>query len=593
MNGLLIFDHLNDIVYTKFNKAFAKHINDFATNQGLIAEGSLDSTIENDVIVQIFSPIITSHRIMNCQFGNSYTSIQCGDSLKLYFNEYMGYLFVVIGDEGHIHMKKYISICVTIVRCLCGPDVYQLKAREDRSDLTSKLIDSWSYLNENDQAIFVEAVEQLIVNADLSSETIKSLRDTVDKLTPLIECNRVHALVLVQNRFLSLYSSQNAKELSSADTLFLIILCQSINLQKTEQKETVTGISSYQVLLAGPDRYPKCLPHVVHVVPISEGVNLLYLLEIGNPAVAASLYENFCHLHTMQLVQIQRDRETLQPAFENLDLATRRLNDSLKKNKNSAIENSYKQLMKKWEVIRKKYQEYLKNASDEALLRAETLALGFLENLKELLSLTSVDGSILQASRKHVVEAARIVKDKLDTFDEFLKVKSIKNFSLGSYLEEFPGLVHFLYIDRTTHRVTTPTLDLSTEESLFTKKKIWFMMNFARLHLQEGNLSLMWKDTTFNYTYFLWFEDTSGAPLKPSVFPTANLPLPGILCEDFYMKLKEICFPKMASAKVRCYELFCMHLGLVTASCVLEQTRRLSATIWELRGHPSHAIDLL
>lgn len=172
---------------------------------------------------------------------------------------------------------------------------------------------------------------------------------------------------------------------------------------------------------------------MVHVVPISEGVNLLYLLEIGNPAVAASLYENFCHLHTMQLVQIQRDRDTLQPAFENLDLATRRLNDSLKKNKNSAIESSHKQLIKKWEVIRKKYQEYLKNASDEALLRAETLALGFLENLKELLSLTSVDGSILQASRKHVIEAAKIVKEKLDTFDEFLKVKSIKNFSLGSY----------------------------------------------------------------------------------------------------------------------------------------------------------------
>lgn len=61
------------------------------------------------------------------------------------------------------------------------------------------------------------------------------------------------------------------------------------------------------------------------------------------------------------------------------------------------------------------------------------------------------------------------------------------------------------------------------------------MMNFARLHLQEGNLSLMWKDTTFNYAYFLWFEDSSGAPLKPAVFPSTNLPLPGILCEDFYM----------------------------------------------------------
>ncbi|KAJ8928402.1 hypothetical protein NQ314_019067 [Rhamnusium bicolor] len=165
--------------------------------------------------------------------------------------------------------------------------------------------------------------------------------------------------------------------------------------------------------------------------------------------------------------------------------------------------------------------------------------------------------------------------------------------TINKYLEEFPGLVHFVYVDRTTHRVTTPTLDFGTEESLLYKKKIWFMINFARIHLQEGSSSLMWKDTTFNYAYFLWFEDNSGAPLKPAVIPNCNLPLPGILCEDFYQKLKEICFPKMAPSKIRCYELFCMHLGLVTASCVLEQTRRLSATIWELRGHPSHAIDLL
>lgn len=63
------------------------------------------------------------------------------------------------------------------------------------------------------------------------------------------------------------------------------------------------------------------------------------------------------------------------------------------------------------------------------------------------------------------------------------------------------------------------------------------MINFSRIHLQEGHLSIMWKDVTFNYTYFLWFEDVSGAPLKPVIFPrnaTKALPLPGILCGDFY-----------------------------------------------------------
>lgn len=60
------------------------------------------------------------------------------------------------------------------------------------------------------------------------------------------------------------------------------------------------------------------------------------------------------------------------------------------------------------------------------------------------------------------------------------------------------------------------------------------MINFARKYLQTGTMLLMWKDTTFNYAYILWFEDDSGAPLKPAAFPRNNLPLPGILCEDFF-----------------------------------------------------------
>lgn len=36
MECLLIFDHLNDIVFTKFNEEFANHIKNIAKLQGLI-----------------------------------------------------------------------------------------------------------------------------------------------------------------------------------------------------------------------------------------------------------------------------------------------------------------------------------------------------------------------------------------------------------------------------------------------------------------------------------------------------------------------------------------------------------------------------
>ncbi|KAJ3653165.1 hypothetical protein Zmor_012429 [Zophobas morio] len=603
MKCLLVFDHLNDVVYTNYDKEFSEHVCEFASLQGFTnaPENADKSSIDDNALVQIFSPIITSQRIMSCQFGNSYTSIQCDDGLNMCFDEYMGYLFVSVAREDIPSIKKFLSICITTVRYLCGPDVCQLRSKEKNS-LATRLIDSWVYLQSNDQAVFVEAVEQLVVNSDVSSVTLQILRKSVDKLVTMTDCSKIHAMVLVNNKFLSLFSSQNAKELSASDILFSTILSHSSNPKFAESENP---LDSLQILLAGSDQTPSCLSHVVHIIPICEGINLLYLLEVGNVAISSGLYEVFHHLHAMQFVQIQRDVETLRPAFENLDLAMKRLNDALKRNKSGASENCAKQLIKKWDIIRRKYLDFIKTNSDEALLRAETLALGFLENLKQLLSLTSIDEKIISLSQKQTLEVAKMVSDKLNTYNEFLKVKSIRNFTLGSrdsltinkYLEEFPGLVHFLYVDRVSHRVTAPTLDFSADETnKLTKNKIWAMIKFSRNHLQEGNLSLMWKDTIFNYAYFLWFEDTSGTPMKPLVYPTNStkaLPLPSLLGSDFYQRLKEVCFPKMPSNKIRCYELFCVHLGLVTASCVLEHTRRLAATIWELRGLKAHPIDLL
>lgn len=47
--------------------------------------GSTD--IDTDVMVQLFSPIVASQRIMFCQFDNSYTSIQLEDDLNFVFEE--------------------------------------------------------------------------------------------------------------------------------------------------------------------------------------------------------------------------------------------------------------------------------------------------------------------------------------------------------------------------------------------------------------------------------------------------------------------------------------------------------------------------
>lgn len=68
------------------------------------------------------------------------------------------------------------------------------------------MLSVWESLREHDQSILVEAVEQLMVNADLGSATLKALQEVVDKLKAQADINRAHAMILVQNKFMSLYS---------------------------------------------------------------------------------------------------------------------------------------------------------------------------------------------------------------------------------------------------------------------------------------------------------------------------------------------------------------------------------------------------
>lgn len=260
------------------------------------------------------------------------------------------------------------------------------------------------------------------------------------------------------------------------------------------------------------------------------------------------------------------------------------------------------------------FEEWLKSSDSEIPSRIESSLSSVIEICKSAWYATA--SIMIPGILKYFQASTVLLQQKLTPVFSLLDIKESSNscpiISIKKYMEEFPGLVHFLYIDRSGHRLTTPTLfakhqrsDISiTDETSVVEKltasKVWSMVEFARQHLVDGRTSIIWKDKTFSYSYFLWFEDDCGNPLKPLKLsnkdtddievhtPENDLSIPpGIICGDFYKHLACKVLPKHDIKHVRIFELFCIHLGLTTSPCILEQTRRLAATVWEISGYSS------
>ncbi|KAL1510026.1 hypothetical protein ABEB36_004682 [Hypothenemus hampei] len=417
MNSFMIFDHLNDLIFFKYNANFEEHLKKLAVNYGLL-EQNVASQVDKNIVIQMFSPIVSSHRIMHFEFGNSYSSVDFSKELKMSFCEVMGYLFILISDGKNDHLLK---VFITLAKYVCGPDFNQFNTCLAKSELYTKLIDEYLNLQSTNQAIKTESIEQLMVNVEITSTCLQILKESISKMSVHTECSKVHALLFVDTKLLTLYSSVNAKPLSSADILFFTVFIQCAENE------------SFQLFLAGTEVEPSCFLHAVHVVRIFENMFVIYVVEDGNSPITAALYEVFYHLHRLRFIQVQREKESIQLGYENLELAVRKLRESLKKSKNRTLDTVYKVLMKKWDVIKAKYKEYLTTSADEHILRAEGLAINFMDVLKEISNYIVKNDSVLKCSGAHVSSATSLIIGKLGDFTEYFKTKGIKNFSLGSY----------------------------------------------------------------------------------------------------------------------------------------------------------------
>ncbi|KAK3585451.1 hypothetical protein CHS0354_003298 [Potamilus streckersoni] len=191
---------------------------------------------------------------------------------------------------------------------------------------------------------------------------------------------------------------------------------------------------------------------------------------------------------------------------------------------------------------------------------------------------------------------ARIAK-KLSDYREYLIVKAQRNITMTSYIVEFPGLIHFIYINRRTNQITAPSLNITSDvdATQYLKDKIWSKVPWMLQKLYAGCISITAREGDFHYSYFLWFEDLSGEPkvIQKPYQPDKNTPLPGILVGNFYRSLIQKCFPNSVPGSVQCNELFMMHVGLAPGHYIASQCRQLAAALWDTTGEAFTPINLL
>jgi hypothetical protein len=333
-----------------------------------------------------------------------------------------------------------------------------------------------------------------------------------------------------------MFSARTSQELIPSDIFFLNLFNQSIEMS--------SKIESNLLFMRGSNN--SCIPYKVNRIAINKEIRLILLSEFGNTIISSNLYEAFILLNKIKILQAQGDLDSLVVETEKLDKAIKHVIDVEKKIKHQSheVEECVKNFQSRYENLRKKFVEMLKVMDKSKLIKVESYFPCFMEITKDLYRLTYFNDSSRKVSadqEKILLNISDFVTDKLMKFAEFFEVKAKNNCAMSAYLEDFAGIVHFIFVDRQRGFCIFPNIDITVREtSPQIKTRVWEMVESGRNYLQNGQTMVVWKDRAFNYLYSLWFEDANGQVLKPKDqinIATATgkqvLP-PGTMSYDFY-----------------------------------------------------------
>ncbi|XP_059607673.1 BLOC-3 complex member HPS1 [Phlebotomus argentipes] len=577
MDGLFIIGHQNIILYQDYSDSLREKFMELGKANGLLEENFEDKDLDSDVVMQLLNPIVTSQRVMCSQFDNKYVRLQTLGNLSVIYDEFFGFLYLKIGT-GDVEMEKTVlSACREFSKLICGPDIQLLRLDFEKSSLLRNLMKAWTRMHEQDQATRLEKVEFMLISTELRSQIVANVQESLRNLKEEQLFSRHHALLFSHGKLVSDFSSRSTRDLSARDLLH-------INVLSTQIKSS----NCHLIYLTGTQN--SCLPHIVFGHRISDTLIFLLAIEYDNSDVADVIFDTLtflCKIHNYPL-----DADNVKSMIDKSDMAIKQILEALKGNRMAKVEAERmgKSVEIRWNGMKKKFSELAKNSSYREVTKFFEASLpGLIDCLKLLFKTLFFDTFLPLSSNSLLMEVSVTFQSGIEAVLSEISLEQQKG-AMKAYIDEYPGLVHFIFVDNSDGRIISPERNWE-DTRLLSRAKFFATIDMMAKYKKKGRSSLIWKSPALSYSFFTWYEDECGQYLDPKDVPSC--PENHTTSANYYQKITETLFPRTSVARIKSFDLYLVHLGLVNSNLCLEHSRRIAVTINDVIGITGNPLDIL